>query len=113
MPAVSKERLARLARRDALAKIVGEETPKEVVKDEPAKLSTEMSDMVVMSNKVADSAIKTALMISGVLKENASMNKRLIQEVIDIVTQEHVVKLKINRNKDLLMTDIDIIRIKR
>jgi len=72
--------------------------------------SPQMRLAVAAAQRAAEAANRTAEKILTVIKEGTGKNREILNEIKDAVEVDPVIKLKINRGKDDLMTDIELIR---
>jgi len=72
--------------------------------------SPEMKAAVAAAQRAAEAAKDTSERILTVIKEGTGKNREILNDIKDAVEINPVIKLKIHRGKDDLMTDIDLIR---
>jgi len=126
MKKISKEELARLQAAGVDIKPKNKPVKKAAVASKPkAELkpkkgpfekfnttgsSPEMKAAVAAAQRAAEAARDTSEQILTVIQEGTGKNREILNEIKDAVEIAPVIKVKINRGKDNLMTDLDLIR---
>jgi len=105
---ISKQEAARLVRNGATLK----KKPKKVIvpKPKPEIDLSQSSDAMKAAIRAADAAVSTAQAANGLIERTIEINKKLVTDVIEVIQGNQVTKLKVNRGKDKLIKDVDLIR---
>lgn len=85
--------------------------PKQALKSRVAPENSEQMNAAILAmEKTTEAVIKAVDKSNELVDKVTSSNKILMTKMLEISNAGQVTKLKINRNKDKLMTDIELIR---
>jgi len=108
--AVSKDKAKRLQRNGAVITKKKKALPEPVVTPVNKIDTSNSSEAMKAAIRAADAAVRTAQVANGLMKETVKLNEKLVKDVINVVQGNQVTKLVINRSKDKLMKDVELIR---
>lgn len=72
--------------------------------------SAEMKAAVAAAQQAAEAAIKTSQVVGGLVEESIQSNKQLIADVVEVISGDKIIGMKINRDSRDLMSTVDFIR---
>ncbi len=110
MPMISKSREARLKKRGIEKKLPTLKKEENILSINPGIDLSQSSDAMKAAIRAADAAVKTAQIANGLMKESISNNQKIVLAINTAMSNNQATKLKVNRDSNNLISNIDIIR---